>query len=104
MRKIAVVVEQDLAKRIKASKKKPAKKKSAPANREAHAKALCGDDNDPASCEQTAQNELVLRAIIAQQLAVVERLCKPSTIAWAKGDNSLELIKARILERDLPYE
>jgi hypothetical protein len=32
MRKIAVVVEQDLAKRIKASKKKPAKKKSAPAN------------------------------------------------------------------------
>ena len=32
MRKIADVVEQDLAKRIKASKKKPAKKKSSPAN------------------------------------------------------------------------
>ena len=31
MRKIADVVEQDLAKRIKASKKKPAKKKNAPA-------------------------------------------------------------------------
>jgi hypothetical protein len=31
MRKIAVVVEQDLAKRTKASRKKPAKKKSAPA-------------------------------------------------------------------------
>jgi len=32
MRKIAGVVEQDLAKRIKASKKKPAKKKNAPAS------------------------------------------------------------------------
>ena len=32
MRKIADVVEKDLAKRIKASKKKPAKKKSSPAN------------------------------------------------------------------------
>jgi pimeloyl-ACP methyl ester carboxylesterase len=32
MRKIADVVEQDLAKRIKASKKKPTKKKSPPAN------------------------------------------------------------------------
>jgi hypothetical protein len=32
MRKITDVVEQDLAKRVKASKKKPAKKKSAPAN------------------------------------------------------------------------
>jgi hypothetical protein len=32
MRKIADVVEQDLAKRIKASKKKPAKKKNAPAS------------------------------------------------------------------------
>jgi pimeloyl-ACP methyl ester carboxylesterase len=32
MRKIADVVEQDLAKRVKASKKKPAKKKNAPAS------------------------------------------------------------------------
>lgn len=32
MRKIADVVEQDLAKRVKASKKKPAKKKSSPAS------------------------------------------------------------------------
>jgi hypothetical protein len=32
MRKIAGVVEQDLAKRVKASKKKPAKKKNAPAS------------------------------------------------------------------------
>jgi hypothetical protein len=32
MRKIADVVEQDLAKRVKASKKKPVKKKNAPAS------------------------------------------------------------------------
>jgi hypothetical protein len=32
MRKIADVIEKDLAKRIKASKKKPAKKKIPPAN------------------------------------------------------------------------
>jgi hypothetical protein len=72
---------------------------------ERFAKALCGDDNDPALYEQTriiAQNELVLRAIIAQQLAVVERSCEPSAIASAKGDNSL--IKARILKRNLAYE
>jgi hypothetical protein len=72
---------------------------------ERFAKALCGDDNDPALYEQTriiAQNELVLRAIIAQQLAVVERSCEPSAFALAKGDKSL--VKARILKRELAYE
>ena len=41
------------------------------------AKAICGDDSDPALLAQAqviAQNEMVLRAIREQQTAVVERL------------------------------
>jgi hypothetical protein len=44
-----------------------------------------------------ASHELVLRAISAQQIAVVERLRDPSAIALAKGDNRLQLAKARFL-------
>jgi len=44
---------------------------------ERFAKAICGADNDPLLFEQAciiAENDFVLRAIHAQQLAVVERV------------------------------
>src|SRR5215469_11503529 len=61
------------------------------------AKAICGDDSDPALLAQAqviAQNEMVLRAIREQQIAVVERLREPTAIALTKRDNSLKLAKA----------
>jgi hypothetical protein len=70
------------------------------------AKALCGNDEDPALYRQAvviASHELVLRAISAQQIAVVERLRDPSAVALAKGDNSLQLAKARFLKGKLAY-
>lgn len=65
---------------------------------ERFARTLCGDDSDPVLFEHAltiANNELVLRAIRAQQLAVVERLRDPSAIALARGDNSIALGEAR---------
>jgi hypothetical protein len=63
------------------------------------AKALCGNDNDAALFRQAltiAENELVLRAIAAQELAVIERLRDPSMQALAKGDNILTFLDARL--------
>src|SRR5215470_17693734 len=57
------------------------------------AKAICGDDSDPALLAQAqviAQNEMVLRAIREQQIAVVERVREPTAIALTKRDNSLK--------------
>ncbi len=70
------------------------------------AKALCGNDEDPALYKQAAviaSHELVLRAISAQQIAAVERLRDPSAVALAKGDNSLQLAKARSVKGKLAY-
>ena len=62
------------------------------------AKALCGDDSDPAllaHAKVIAQNEMVLRAIREQQIAVIERLREPTEVALTKRDNRLKLAKAR---------
>ena len=64
------------------------------------ARAICGGDDDPLLFEAAvaiAKNEIVRRAIKAQQVAVIERLRDKTAIALAKGDNSLELAKARFL-------
>jgi len=74
---------------------------------ERFAKAICGADNDPLLFEQAciiAENDFVLRAIHAQQLAVVERVQEVTAIALAKGDNSLALAKARSLRSRLAYD
>ena len=74
---------------------------------EGFAKAICGDDADPSLFAQAlviADNELVLRAIAAQKVAVVERLRERSAIALAKGDNSLALAKARFLKCQQGYD
>jgi hypothetical protein len=67
---------------------------------ERFAKAICGADNDPLLFEQActiAENDFVLRAIHAQQLAVVERVREIAAVALVKGDNSLALVPTFLL-------
>jgi len=59
-----------------------------------------------AQAQVIAENELVLRAVREQQLAVVERLRDSTAIALAKGDNSVELargirMRAWLAHRDI---
>lgn len=71
------------------------------------ARAICGDDNDPALFAQAviiADNELVLRAISEQQVAVVERLRDITADPLAKGDNSLALARTRFERASLAYD
>ena len=68
---------------------------------EEFARMLCEGDDDPALLAQAriiAHNDIVLRAINAQQIAVVERCREPTAIALAKGDNSPALARARVRE------
>jgi hypothetical protein len=68
---------------------------------EQFARALCGDDNDPAlfaQAVQIAQNEINLREVHAYQVHVIERLREPYQVPFAKKDNSLELGTARFME------
>jgi len=65
---------------------------------EPFARALCGDDDDPTLFQQAvviAHNDLALRAIAAQQLAVVERVREPLAQALTKGNDMGKLAKAR---------
>ena len=74
---------------------------------ERFAKAICGENEDPSLLEKAliiAENELVLRAIAAQKVAVVERVRERSAIALARGDNSLALAKARFLKTQQAYD
>jgi len=59
------------------------------------------DDNSElwASAQAIARNELVLRAIREQQIAVIERLRDPAIIALAKRDNTTQLLKQRRAKR-----
>jgi hypothetical protein len=68
---------------------------------EQFARALCGDDNSPALFAQAlkiAEHRLMLRAIRAQQVAVVERLRERTAVPLAKGDNALAVAKVRVSE------
>ena len=61
------------------------------------ARAICGDDKDPALFAQAisiAENELALRAIRERQVECVERLREITAEPFAVGDNSIELSKA----------
>ena len=72
-----------------------------PGEIERFARALCGGDSDPvlfAQAVKIANNEVALRAIRAQQVAVIERLRAPYIVPFAKKDNSLTLGKARFME------
>jgi hypothetical protein len=50
---------------------------------------------------KVAKNQMMLRLIEAQQLAVVERLWDRTETALVSGDNRLRLLKARVRERQL---
>ena len=68
---------------------------------EEFARALCGDDADPAlfaHAVKIAEREMDLRAIRAQQVVVVERLHEPYLVPFAKKDNMLQLAKGRYME------
>src|ERR1019366_5273004 len=70
------------------------------------AKAICRGDNSLLLFEQAlliAENELLLRCVRAEQVAVIERLRDATAIPLAKGDNSLAVAKARGRESRLAY-
>jgi hypothetical protein len=74
---------------------------------EQFAKAFCGHGENPdlfAQARIIAATALVLGAIGAQRIAVVERLREPTAIALAKGDNSIKLAKARSMKSQLASE
>jgi hypothetical protein len=61
------------------------------------ARAICGDDKDPALFAQAvaiAENELALRAIRERQIECVERLRETTAEPFAVGDNGIKLSKA----------
>jgi hypothetical protein len=80
-------------------------RQSAPADEIAQfARAICGNDNDPAIFAQAvviAENEFTLRAIHAQQVVAVERLRESDVVPYARKNNILKLAKARCKEADL---
>lgn len=64
-------------------------------------RALCAGDRDAvllAKARLVAENEMVLRAVRTQKLAVIERLRDPNTAPLAEGDNSLAQARARFEE------
>ena len=68
------------------------------------AKAICSGYQDAALLAQArriAENELVLQAIRAHKLAVIERLRDPSAVPLAKGDNGTAMAQARLEEGKL---
>ena len=65
------------------------------------ARLFCNGEDDAVLLTQAriiAADELVLQAVRAQKLFVVERLRDPSAIALAKGDNSLAIAECRFEE------
>src|SRR5262245_15730193 len=69
------------------------------ADLEKFARALCDEDDDPALLAQAriiANNDIVLRAVTAQEIAVIERCREPTAIALARGDKRLALARARV--------
>jgi hypothetical protein len=77
-------------------------RKTAPsAEIEQFARALCGNDSDPAIYAQAVkivENEMLLQAIRKQQAAAVERLRERIAVPFASKDNSLVAAKLRSLE------
>src|SRR3984893_7332669 len=71
------------------------------------ARAICGDDEDPALFAQgisIAENELALRAIRERRVECVERLREITAEPFAVGDNGIELSKAIFRRAQLARE
>lgn len=70
------------------------------------AKRICGASENPLLFEQAviiAECELLLRHVMEERIAVIERLRDPRLGPLAEGDNSLTLAKARLQESELAY-
>jgi len=65
------------------------------------ARKLCGDDKDLvvfAQAMEIVKNDMILRAVRAQKIAVIERMREPYVAPLCKKDNGLDLAKARSME------
>ena len=70
------------------------------------ARKLCGGDKDQvvfAQAMEIAKNDMILRAVRAQKIAVIERMREPYVAPLCKKDNSLDLARARSMEGWLAY-
>jgi hypothetical protein len=70
------------------------------------AKALCGDDKNPFLFEQAltiAENQLVLRCVRAERIAMIERL-RDETATPLRRDKSLAQASMRFRQAKLAYE
>lgn len=75
-----------------------------PRDIELMARAICGDDIDPALFEQAqmiAETEFVLRCVRVERIGVIERLRDVEARPLAIRDDLLKRTKARIQEMDL---
>jgi hypothetical protein len=75
-----------------------------PRDIELMARAICGDDIDPLLFEQAqmiAENEILLRCVSAERIAVIERLRDVNVRPLAIRDDSLARAKARALKMDV---
>jgi hypothetical protein len=71
------------------------------------AKALCNGDTNPLLWEQAlviAENEMVLRSVRAERVAVIERLRDRSATPLTRRDSSLARAKARFRGVKLKYK
>jgi hypothetical protein len=71
------------------------------------AKALCNGDSNPLLLEQAlviAENELVLRSVRAERVAVIERLRDRTATPLTRRDSSLARAKARFRGVKLKYK
>jgi hypothetical protein len=71
------------------------------------AKALCNGDSNPSLLEQAlviAENEIVLRSVRAERVAVIERLRDRSATPLTRRDSSLARAKARFRGVKLKYK
>lgn len=70
------------------------------------AKAICGDDHNPSLFAQAvviAENELMLRCISTERVAVIERFRDPYASPIGKRGADIPMAKIRIQQRDLAY-
>jgi hypothetical protein len=71
------------------------------------AKAICNGDTNPLLFEQglvIAENEIMLRCVRVERVAVIERLRDVTAKPLSKRDNSLARAKARFREAKLKYK
>lgn len=70
------------------------------------AKAICGDDTNSLLLDQAvviAENELLLRNVRRQKIAVIERLHDPWLCSLSKGDRRTAMANLRFRQMEIAY-